>query len=95
MKNLRSGLLAAAIILVSAGSAFATNIAKQDSSSSTELGFRYDPSAPVEKCISTSTECTDNVGPACTWVDPSDSSVHHLYEFINQTTCGSMLYKVQ
>lgn len=92
MKNLRSGLLAAAIILVSAGSAFATNIAKQDSSSSTELGFRYDPSAPVEKCINTGVECETTGVEVCQWSD--GVNMHNLQQFINGTFCGETLYKV-
>ena len=90
MKNFKKGLLATAIILVSAGSAFATNVAKQK-----EVGivqrFRYDPSQPLVKCIETPTSCESTGAELCTWTDVSGT--HQMYEFINGTMCGAPLYK--
>lgn len=91
MKNFKKALVATAIILVSAGSAFATNIEKQKAAT-IEPGFRYDPSNPVEQCIQTAQECSTVGTEICTWSDAMGT--HQLFKQINGTTCGLELYKV-
>lgn len=84
-------ILPAAVIMIGAGSAFASN-ATQKKADAALLGFRYDPSAPVVKCIETPVDCTTQFGELCTWDD--GATVHQLYQEVNSTMCGVPLYKI-
>ncbi len=83
-------ILPAAVIMIGAGSAFASGGAKEKGT--IVQGFRYDPAAPEEKCIATPVECSTVVGPACTWSD--GGKVHNLYEYVNDTMCGLQLSRI-
>ena len=91
MKKFKSLLLPAAIILIGAGAAFATNAAKN--SQVGVPGYYFDSSQ--SKCIETDEMCSTTPGDFCTWKDPSDplGTSHILREEINETSCGNVLYK--
>lgn len=84
-------ILPAAVIMIGAGSAFASGVTNKKDATTVQ-GFRYDPSAPSVKCIATPVECSTDVGPACTWYD--GVKVHNLYEFVNETMCGLQLSRI-
>ncbi|MBW8360017.1 MAG: hypothetical protein K0M63_09500 [Weeksellaceae bacterium] len=84
-------ILPAAVILIGAGSAFATGVAKEKNATIVQ-GFRYDPAAPGVKCIETPVDCSTTEGPACTWDD--GVTTHNLYQFVNETMCGLQLSRI-
>jgi hypothetical protein len=92
MKNLRKIALPVAILLLGAGSAYATTALK--SGNAEMQGYRFDPSAPAgEKCILTEKRCSDVVGEVCTWNDAAGT--HNLFQNIDGTSCGSQLFEIQ
>jgi len=93
MKNFRKIALPVAILLMGAGSAYATTALK-----STNLvdqpGYRFDPSAPAgQRCILTEKMCTDVLGEVCTYSDASGT--HNLFQNIDGTSCGNQLFEIQ
>lgn len=94
MKNFRKIALPVAILLMGAGSAYATTAFKS-SNVVDQPGYRYDPSAPVgQRCILTEKMCTDIEGDVCTYSDPS-SGTQNLSKFLNGTSCGDQLFEIQ
>jgi len=91
MKKMRKIALPLAVLLVGAGSAYATSVEK--SGKLMENGFRYDPLAPVEKCIDTQKACQrDVVTTVCTW---SDGVIEHdLFQNAGGTSCGNPLFEI-
>ena len=87
MKKLRNVFLSAAIVLIGAGAAFATNAAKSDNDAS-EPGYYFNGST----CVSANTTCSTTGTFLCTWTD-DDGITHSLSKYINQTTCGGPLYR--
>lgn len=91
MKILKQFIFPIAIVLIGTGAAFATNMAKQ-SESMLEPGYRFDPSAPVVKCIVTPVNCEPMGAAICTWTDANNVE-HNLHRYVNDTTCGITLRK--
>jgi hypothetical protein len=87
MKKLRKVLLPAAIILIGAGAAFATNAAK--TSDMSEDGYYFDNSSRT--CI-TPDKCSSIEGNTCTWEDAS-GTVHNLCR-LDETDCYVQLAKL-
>ena len=93
MKNFRKIALPVAILLMGAGSAYATT-AFTSSKVVDQLGYRFDPSAPVgERCVLTEKMCTDIQGDVCTYTDASGT--HNLSKNIDGTSCGNQLFEIQ
>lgn len=90
MKKLKNVLLSAAIILIAAGAAFATNASK-DSEGTSVKGYWYD--AVKEKCTDVGVQCSTTPGAICTWKDSLNVS-HNLHSFIDETECDDdVLYR--
>ncbi|WP_163516792.1 DUF6520 family protein [Gelidibacter japonicus] len=92
LKNagLRIGVFALAI-----GAAFATN-AMKNSNFAVEDGYQPLDTEGVT-CIKRA-ECTDILGPVCTWKDPVTNISHELFgmeENNGQTVCTKRLYRIQ
>ena len=93
MKNFRKIALPVAILLMGAGSAYATTAFKS-SKVVDQLGYRFDPSAPVgERCVITEKMCTETPGDVCTYSDASGT--HNLTRNIDGTSCGDQLFEIQ
>ncbi|MDM1556124.1 hypothetical protein HX126_16280 [Chryseobacterium indologenes] len=92
MKNFRKIALPVAILLMGAGSAYATTAFK---SVKTDFqGYRFDPSAPVgQRCVLTEKMCTDIQGEVCTYSDASGT--HNLSKNIDGTSCGDQLFEIE
>ncbi|KQR91419.1 hypothetical protein ASG01_13675 [Chryseobacterium sp. Leaf180] len=89
MRKLRKIALPLAVFALGIGSAYATT-ASVKSGSTVELGYRFDPLAPAEKCQMTEQECsTIPSGDVCTYTDVSGE--HNLFE----QGCVNTLYKIQ
>ncbi len=86
MKNLKSFILPAATILIGAGAALATNVAK-NSDNGLQSGFYIDSS--TGDCRQSPETCTSIPGDLCTWDD--GSTIHSLFE--DGTECTVSLYK--
>jgi len=89
MKKLRIVLLPAALILIGAGAAFATNAAK-NSGNTIVPGYMKDSSTGL--CVQERSDCSTSGTKLCTWKDASGVS-HTLSEKINETTCGNELFE--
>lgn len=91
MKKMRKIALPLAVLLLGAGSAYATSVVKK--SSLVENGYRFDPLAPVEKCIMTEKSCQpDVITEVCTWSDGVNT--HNLFQNAGGTSCGNPLYEI-
>ena len=88
MKKLRNVFLSAAIVLIGAGAAFATNATK-NSNSTTVHGYYFNNI--TRRCVDTNTPCSPSGTDVCTWTD--SQGTYSLYSMINETTCESILYK--
>jgi hypothetical protein len=88
MKKLRIVLLPAALILIGAGAAFATNVAK-NSGDNLVSGYLYNSSTGM--CEQKRTNCSPSGSIYCTWSDESGS--HILSKQLNETTCGKELFE--
>lgn len=87
---MRKIALPVAILVLGAGSAYATTAFK--SAKMDFQGYRFDPSAPVgQKCIVTEKICSDNGGDVCTYTD--GSGTHNLFKNIDGTSCGDQLFE--
>lgn len=88
MEKMRKIALPLAILLIGAGSAYATNVASQ--SAKAEIpGWKIDPANPAAPCVMTEQQCTtDNTGVVCTVSDAS--GVQNLY----QTGCEQELFRI-
>lgn len=86
MKNLKSLILPAAIVLIGAGAALATNVAK-NSDSNSQPGYYIDSS--TGECRQSPEMCSTTPGDLCTWDD--GSSIHSLFEA--DTECTVSLFK--
>jgi len=84
MKKLKNVLLPAVIILMAAGAAFATNVAKN--SLNVAEGYRFESSN--RQCVDTK-QCSTDPGDICTWTDPSTSVTYSLHNRISSTMCGN------
>ncbi|HUH51840.1 MAG TPA: DUF6520 family protein [Flavobacterium sp.] len=91
MKTLKQLVFPMIIFMIGISLAFATN-AKNSENSMLETGYRFDPSASTIKCIATSVQCAPTGGPICTWKDANNVS-HNLMKYVNNTTCGTFLYR--
>lgn len=87
MRTIRKGLLPIAIVLLGAGSAFATNFAKQDKKAVNPV-YRIDLSTP---CTQVEHECVPEPGPICT-VAPS---VQGFGMNESGTDCNVILFEKQ
>ncbi|SDQ99545.1 hypothetical protein SAMN05421664_3032 [Chryseobacterium soldanellicola] len=88
MKKVRKIALPLAILLIGAGSAYATNVASE-SKAIEVFGYKYDPANPEQPCEMTSQRCeTINTGLSCTVSDPS--GVHNLFN----EGCESELFRI-
>lgn len=85
MKKLRNVLLSAAIVLIGAGAAFATNAAKN--SQSTETGYYID--GLTGECKDSPVQCSVSGTSLCTWND--GSTIHTLYR--NGTECTVQMFR--
>lgn len=92
MKAFKQILFPIIILLIGIGTAFATNASKK-TESMLETGYRFDPSATTVKCIATTVKCNDSGNLMCTWADANNVS-HNLMKYVNDTTCGIMLYRI-
>lgn len=92
MRKMRKIALPLTVLLLGAGSAYATTAFK--SKKVDMQGYRFDPLAPAgQKCVLTEKQCTDVIGEVCTWTDASGS--HNLFQNIDGTSCGNQLYEIQ
>jgi hypothetical protein len=92
MKNFRKIALPVAILLMGAGSAYATTAFK--TTAAEMQGYRFDPAAPVgEKCILTEKRCSDVGNEVCTYSDVSGTN--NLSQNIDGTSCGNQLFEIQ
>jgi hypothetical protein len=87
MKKLRKVILPAAIILIGAGAAFATNAAK--TSGMSEDGYYFDSSSRT--CINPG-QCSSVEGNTCIWEDASGTT-HNLCR-LGETGCYVQLAKL-
>jgi hypothetical protein len=92
MKKLRIVLLPAALILIGAAAAFATNATK-NTDDDLVTGYYFDKSASPIKCIQTDKMCSTSGDNVCTWSDGQKS--HNLSTKINNTQCGDPLFERQ
>jgi len=91
MKKMRKIALPVAILLLGAGSAYATTALK--SQAVEQQGYFYDDLAPAEKCILTEKRCTTEVGPVCNWND--GSADHELFQISTGTSCVNQMFEIQ
>lgn len=90
MKILKQFIFPVAIVLMGAGAAFATNLAKQ-SESTLEIGYYKDPlSANPNQCKDSPVSCEISGGPVCSWTD-ANNTTHTLKRYVNETTCEMTL----
>ncbi len=90
MKNLKTILIPAAVLVFGVGSAFATNKAKTEKKA--EIGYYFDASAPNEKCIVVGeVDCNPTSGPVCT--ELVDGSPRVMQQFLSDTECGVTLHR--
>jgi hypothetical protein len=89
MKKFKSVLLLAALILIAAGAAFASNIAKSADDDSRD-GYYIDNT--THQCMNSGKECTTVEGTFCTWKDPDTNIIYDLVE-LDGTSCGDNLYE--
>ncbi len=89
MTKFKQFLVPAVIILMGAGAAFATNVAK-DSQASQE-GYYFD-STKNECILAEGSSCSPTGSAVCTWKD-SNGTVHELSSQINETMCGDPLFR--
>jgi len=89
MKNLKSILIPAAILVFGVGSAFATNKAKTEAST-TITAYHFDEAN--EQCILVGeVNCNTVSGPVCTeWVNGVQKP---MQLFVSPTECGQVLYR--
>ena len=96
MKNLRKIALPLAILLVGAGSAYATSVEKTKDAEKALVeknGYRWVPDAPVEKCQLTEELCTtDNTGVICTVFEGGSS--HNLFDG-DGIPCEQVMHRIQ
>ena len=88
MKKLRNVFLSAAIVLIGAGAAFATNAAK-NTGGSLVPGYLFDSS--TGQCIQKRENCSPIGVSFCTWKDANN--VSHNLTGMNGTTCPQALYE--
>ncbi len=88
MKKLRTVLLSAAIVLIGAGVAFATNAAK-NTGGSLVPGYLMDNS--TGQCVQKRNNCSPTGSIFCTWTD--NNKVSHNLSKINGTSCVQALYE--
>ena len=92
MKKMRKIALPVAILLLGAGSAYATTALKSETMDF--QGYRYDPLAPVgQQCTSVEKTCSDIEGDICTWTDAAGT--HNLFKNIEGTSCEGQLFERQ
>ncbi|THV57551.1 DUF6520 family protein [Chryseobacterium candidae] len=88
MKKMRKIALPLAILLIGAGSVYATNVASETKKADIP-GWKIDLENPEQPCVMTSQLCTtDNTGIVCTVSDAS--GVHDLYE----SSCETELFRI-
>lgn len=93
MKILKQFIFPVAIVLMGAGAAFATNIAKQ-SESMLEIGYYKDAmSTNPNECKASPVSCEISGGPVCSWTDPATNRTHTLKRYVNETSCELTLYR--
>lgn len=88
MKNLKSLLLPAVMVLAGAGSAYATHAEKQNKKFLTQ-GYVYHADAKI-KCIRSTKECDTTGNIVCT--GNVGMGVENLYE-LNGTSCPDQLFE--
>lgn len=91
MKKMRKIALPLAVLLMGAGSAYATTAF--ETKTAEMQGYFYNESAPSEKCTLVEKRCTTEIGPVCTWNDGSAN--HELFEIDNGTSCVGQLFEIQ
>ncbi len=88
MKTLRTFMLPAIALLLGVGSAFASNLSKNQEGKKTIMkGHYYRPSEAVV-CPISLTDCITEEGDFCT-----DEASEELYE-LNGSVCDTKLYKI-
>ncbi|WP_346985983.1 DUF6520 family protein [Chryseobacterium sp. POE27] len=88
MKTMRKIALPFAILLIGAGSAYATNAASATKAVEV-LGYKFNPENPEQPCEMTTERCeTINTGISCQVSDAS--GVHNLYD----SACESELFRI-
>lgn len=94
MKKIRQIALPLAILLVGAGSAYATSVTKSSTKDAAEkLGYRWNPEAQGVKCVQSEELCTtENTGNICTVVEGSDT--HQLFDG-DGIPCEQVMYRIQ
>ena len=95
MRKIRKIALPLAILLVGAGSAYATSVSKLSTDKSglaERFGYRWNPDAPAEKCQLSDQLCTtDNTGVICTVVE--GTSTHNLFDG-EGIPCNEVMFKI-
>jgi hypothetical protein len=86
MKKLRNVILSAAIVLIGAGAAFATNATK--SAATSEEGYYFDSTS--KECV-TPGRCSSSIGTTCTWT--AGGVTHNLCR-LSDTNCTMQLAKL-
>lgn len=89
MKKIRQIVLPLAILLIGAGSAYATNVVSETSKKVDIPGWKIDLANPQSPCVMTEVQCTtDNSGLPCEISEPSGDQ--QLY----QTGCETELFRI-
>lgn len=81
-------ILPVAVVLMAAGAAFATNVAKSGNKSLVDA-YRID--AITGDCIRVQQQCETTPGLTCTWSVDGSTPLHQLNP--SETMCGDELFK--
>lgn len=88
MKKLRIVLLPAALILIGAGAAFATNATKATDDDPVP-GYLYDNSTGL--CVQKRDDCSRSGITFCTWKDAN--KISHILTGMSATSCPQVLFE--
>lgn len=96
MKKIRQIALPLAILLIGAGSAYATSVEKTTDAkkaSVEKFGYRWVPDAPAEKCQLTEELCSTEISTVICTVFESGSN-HNLFDG-DGIPCDQIMYRAQ
>lgn len=89
MTKFKQFLVPAVIILMGAGTAFATNTAK-DSDASNKMAYL---DSSTNRCVEIEdANCTPNLGIICTWTDSATGITHNVRQ-LDESGCSNFLYR--
>lgn len=86
MKFLKQIIVPVFVLMLGAGAALATNVAKQ-SENLVEKGHYYDATAWPVQCIQTTQDCEESGNSVCRFTENGPA----LMRYVNDTSCGITL----